>query len=453
MKKTILFSVLALLCLFLRVNAQGTKPPNYPIDGIVTDEKGNPLPGASIKITNTGINCGSNTAGQFGLNTISFPVTLVITFVGYDMLTIQVTKENHNHLVARLHLSTGSLNEVQIIGYGTTTKRLNTGSVSSISSKEIEDQPVTNVLSAISGRAPGVYVQTTNGLPGGNISIQIRGKGSISAGTDPLYIIDGVPFESSIGGAYTAANGILGGSSVNGTVSPFNSINPDDIASISILKDADATAIYGSRGSNGVVLITTKQGRGGKSKIDFNFSQGINGAADLPRLLNLQQYLDIRKEAFANDGLVPSNDPNDPNYAPDLTAWSQNKGTDWGKYLLGGTGHVTDAQFSISGGAGANTFSAGGNFHSETSYLKGNDLYQRGGVHINFQHTSANSKFHFQYINSLILDNNKLSNPPDLGTDILLPPNYPLYDASGNYNWFYVNPAAETQAVSLAKYD
>jgi len=450
MKKMILFSVLALLCLFLKVNAQDNHPQNYRIDGMVTDEKGNPLPGATIKIKGTSINSSSNSSGQFGLSTSGFPVTLVITFVGYDILTVEITKENHTHLAAKLHLSTGSLNEVQVIGYGTTTKRLNTGSVSTISSAEIEDQPVTNVLSALSGRAPGVYVQTTNGLPGGNISVQIRGKGSISAGTNPLYIIDGVPFETSIGGSYTAANGVLGSSSVNGSVSPFNSINPDDIASISILKDADATAIYGSRGSNGVILITTKQGQNGKSKIDFNLSEGVNGAADLPRLLNLQQYLDIRKEAFSNDGQAPSNDPNDPNYAPDLTIWSQNKGTDWVKYLLGGTGHVTDAQFSLTGGAGGNTFSAGGNFHSETSYLKGNNLYQRGGVHINFQHTSANSKFHFQYINSLVLDNNKLSNPPDLGTDILLPPNYPLFDASGNYNWFYVNPAAEIQAVSLA---
>jgi len=451
MKKTIHFSVLALLCLFFRVNAQdASKKNNYKISGTVTDEKGIPLPMANVKVVGTGIATNTDNYGHFAISTKNFPITITVSFVGYEAAKLAVIKEHDDDLVIKLNPSSGSLNEVQVIGYGTTTKRLNTGSISNISSKDIDEQPVTNVLSAISGRSPGVFVQTTNGLPGGNINIQIRGTGSISAGTAPLYIIDGVPFGSSFGAIYTAANGILGSSSVNGNVSPFNSINPDDIESISILKDADATSIYGSRGSNGVVLITTKKGKSGKVKVDVNLSQGVDQAASLPRLLNLQQYLMIRREAFANDTLIPSSDPNSSNYAPDLTVWSQTKGTNWAKELLGGTGHVSDAQFTVSGGTSGNTFSAGGNFHSESTYLTGDNLYQRGGIHVNFQHTSENSKFVFQFINSLVLDNNKLSNPPDLGTDILLPPNYPLYDSFGNYNWFYVNPAAETQATSLA---
>jgi TonB-linked SusC/RagA family outer membrane protein len=451
MKKTMLFIVLAALCLNFKAWAQNnTHPHNKKISGKITNEQGEPLPGASVKIQNESAVSITDENGKFTFNTVDPKGLITVSFIGFQTINILIPPNLTDEIVIQLKPDANSLNEVQVIGYGITTKRLSTGSLSTISSKDIEDQPVTNVLSALSGKAPGVFVQSTNGLPGGNITIQIRGKGSISAGTAPLYIIDGVPFATNIGGSYTGAGGVLGLSSVNGDVSPFNSINPDDIASISILKDADATAIYGSRGSNGVILITTKKGKNGPAKVDFNFTQGINQAANLPKLLNLQQYLTIRREAFANDGLTPSSDPNSSNYAPDLTVWSQSKGTDWVKELLGGKGHNTDAQFTVSGGSNGNSFNAGGNFHSESTYLKGDNLYQRGGVHLNFQHTSADSKFYFQFVNSLVLDNNNLSNSPSLGTDIFLPPNYPLYDATGNYNWFYANPVAETKAVSLA---
>jgi TonB-linked SusC/RagA family outer membrane protein len=449
MKKTILYIVLATLCLFFKAFAQ-EKSQSRELHGKITDEQGLVLPGATIKIMGQNAAAMSDTEGKFTINALTPRGTLVVSFVGYQTTSIFFTSDLSELFIIQLKVNASSLNEVQVIGYGTTTKRLNTGSVSTISAVEIEDQPVTNVLSALSGRAAGVFVQTTNGLPGGNVNIQIRGKGSITAGTAPLYIIDGVPFGSTIGGSFTSAGGVLGLSSVNGTVSPFNSLNPDDIESISILKDADATSIYGSRGSNGVVLITTKKGKIGKTKVDINISQGIDKAADLPRLLNLGQYLQIRNEAFINDGLTPSNDPNSGNYAPDLTVWSSNYSTNWSKYLIGNTGHITDAQVSISGGSEENSFNLGGHFHSESTYLTGNNLYQRGGIHFNFNHTSSDKKFYVQFNNSLLFDNNRLSNPPDLATDLLLPPNYPLYDATGNYNWFYTNPAAETQAISLA---
>jgi TonB-linked SusC/RagA family outer membrane protein len=343
-----------------------------------------------------------------------------------------------------------SLDEVQVVGYGTTTKRLNTGSVAAVSAAVIDEQPVTNVLSSLAGRVPGAFVQTTNGMPGGNITIQIRGQGSIAAGSNPLYVIDGVPFSSSVG-SLTALS-VLSTGSINGLISPLNSLNPADIESISILKDADATAIYGSRGSNGVVLITTKKGKAGKTRADASVSGGVTGAANIPRLLNYTQFLQMRRTAYTNDGVTPSADPNSNAYAPDLTTWSNNPPTDWAKYLLGNTGQLTNAQASVSGGDGATSFLVSGNYHSEKTYLPGDNLYNRGGLSANFQHTSANRKFMIQFSTALTLDHNALVNPvADIAYDLLLPPNYPVFSAPGTYNWYAgENPVAEIQATSTA---
>ncbi|GAA4090823.1 TonB-dependent receptor [Mucilaginibacter panaciglaebae] len=421
-----------------------------PVKGKVVDEQGKPLPGASVKIKQSNNGVVTDKEGNFTISNVPESGTLIISFVGYLTSEVNYVYDQNGPLTIQLKANANSLNEVQVIGYGTTTKRLNTGSVSTITAKEIDEQPVTNVLSALSGRMAGVFVQQTNGLPGGGISILIRGKGSIAAGTDPLYIIDGVPFSSSI----IASNNILA-SGINGAVSPLNSLNPDDIESISILKDADATAIYGSRGSNGVVLITTKKGKPGKTTVNFNITNGISQIANLPVLLNSNQYLQIRQEAYKNDGITPSSDPNDPNYAPDLKVWDTTKSTDWRKYLLGRTGHVTDAQGTISGGNLNTNFVVGGNFHSETSVLPGDNLYERGGIHMGLQHTSENHKFYIQFSTSYNSDKNQLSNiTTNFTGDLLLPPDFPLYDATGNYNYYLGwNPLADLSAISKTNTD
>jgi TonB-linked SusC/RagA family outer membrane protein len=452
MKKTILFIVLATLCLNFKVVAQiNTIPKTQQVQGKVTDEQGKPLPGATVKIKNGNMVAFTDKEGKFRFSDVPFKGVLTVSFIGFQSVDFLVPTNSTSDIIILLKADANTLNEVQVIGYGKTTKRLNTGSVSTVSSKDIEDQPVTNLLSALSGRAAGVSVQTTNGLPGGSTTIQIRGKGSILAGTDPLYVIDGVPFSST----FLNANSGINASSINGEISPFNSINPDDIESISILKDADATAIYGSRGANGVVLITTKKGKAGESKVDLNISHGINKVADMPSVLNLQQYLTIRKEAFANDGLTPSSDPASPGYAPDLTVWSQTQATNWPKYLLGGTGNTTDIQGNVSGGDKNTVFSVGGNFHSEKTYLPGDNLYQRGGIRYSIQHTSTNNKFSIALSGTYNSDRNQLVNPAfSIEGDLFLPPNFPLYDAAGNINWAYgLNPLADIKAQTKIKTD
>src|SRR5690606_23626591 len=164
--------------------------------------------------------------------------------------------------------------------------------------EDIQRQPVANPLLTMQGRLAGVAITTENGLPGGNVSVSIRGRGSVAAGNSPLYVIDGVPFA-----ADPLHRNISSGA--NGAVSPFNIIDPSSIASIEVLKDADATAIYGSRAANGVVLITTKKGQGGDTRVNLNISQGLSEASRISPYLNLGEYLAFRREAFANDGLEP----------------------------------------------------------------------------------------------------------------------------------------------------
>jgi TonB-dependent SusC/RagA subfamily outer membrane receptor len=267
---------------------------------------------------------------------------LLFTYVGYE--SYSVTVGSATNIKVSLKQALRSLDEVVVIGYGTSSKRINTGSVTSITSAEIGKQPVSNVLAALPGRIAGAQIAQNNGLPGSAVQIQIRGQGSLSSGTIPLYVIDGVPFTNFNGGSPATDNlNAFGISGANGGISPFSMINPNDIERIDILKDADATAIYGSRGANGVVLITTKRGQSGKTKFDVNASTGFT---ELNRFIpSPDQYYDLRTQAFKNDGVTPNT-----SNAPDLTLWDKTKTTDWQKYFLGGTGKVSDVQTSLSGG-------------------------------------------------------------------------------------------------------
>lgn len=437
MKKTTLTIVLATLCFYFKANAQNITR----LGGQVISSAGNhPVAGATIKIKNTKVSTVTNQAGEFEIASPISQGQLTITYTGMQTTEINFSQSEDNIKVI-LKDEENSLNEIQIIGYGQTTKRLNTGSISSISTKQIEQQPVTNILSALSGQMPGVFVQTTNGLPGGNINIQIRGKGSIAAGTNPLYIIDGVPFESTIIGSSAIETGNL-----SGAISPLNSLNPSDIEGITVLKDADATAIYGSRGANGVVLITTKKGKAGSTRTDITITRGFNQSANLPRLLTLQEYLQIRKEAFVNDNIVPN-----PNNAPDLLTWDQSKSTNWPKSLFGQTAAVTDLQAGLSGGSANTNFNASANFHQEGNVVSDRAIYTRGGVYLNLRHQSENKRLELVLSNALVLDKNNSPNLQNASSGILLPPNFPLMDVNGQYFWRRSNPLAERNATTRAR--
>jgi TonB-linked SusC/RagA family outer membrane protein len=414
------------------------------VTGKVTDETGKPIAGATIKVKGTSVMTNSNAEGIFVLENVSEDAMIEISYVGYQTKDVNVKKDLGT---IALKIDIGKLDEVQVIGYGVTTQRLSTGSVSRISAKEIEQQPVTNVLSALSGRMPGVFVQTTNGLPGGNINVQIRGKGSIAAGTNPLYIIDGVPYDSS-----PVGQALLAGNNIAGTISPLNNINPSDIESITVLKDADATSIYGSRGANSVILIKTKSAETGATRFNVHVQNGQSRIATGPQLLSLNEYLSMRKEAFQRAGQVPSSDPNNSYYAPDLTLYDQTTSTNWADYIYGGSSNYTDLQSTLSSGNQQLSFKINGNYRKENTVLPGDNDYHRGGLTVQIMHRSANNKFDLHFSSQLSLQNNNISNASQGIGNINLAPNFLLSHPDGSYNWdAYANIAAAMQARSKTK--
>jgi len=284
------------------------------IRGKVTNDKNEPVAGATISLKGSKKATGTDNKGEFVLADVLSGSVIVVSSIGFESQEIIVG--NNRFLTIRLQNSVSALDEMVIKGYYSTSKRLNTGSVSKITAEEISRQPVSNVLTALEGRMSGVYVQQTTGVPGGSINIQIRGKNSLrTAGNYPLYIIDGVPFTSTSLSSSNTPTTIFGGAGNN----PLDYINPSDIESLEILKDADATAIYGSRGSNGVILISTKKGSAGKTKFILNAYTGWEKVAHNIQLLNTNQYLQMRHEAFANDSASPGTRDYDINGKWDTT--------------------------------------------------------------------------------------------------------------------------------------
>lgn len=416
-------------------------PQMHSVKGKITNTEGVPL--AGITVTAKGINVVTTTDinGVFILTDIEANEVLLIS--GAEIADMEVKVNSRDFIDIKVSTKVSTLDETIIKGYYTTSRRLNTGSVSRISSKEIGMQPVANPLSTMQGRVSGVFINTENGLPGGNITIQIRGKGSINAGTDPLYIVDGTPFIA------TPLNAELNALStgVAGATSPLSCINPADIESIEVLKDADATAIYGTRGANGVVLISTKKGKAGKSKLDINLYTGVSRLSSLPKLLNLQQYLAIRREAFANDGIIPT-----AANAPDLITWDTTRSTDWMKYLMGGTAITTQAQAEFSGGNESTHFLLSGNYRNEGTVLRGDLRYQRAGMHMQLHHQAAENKFSLDFSASYSADNNRQLSS-GISSAFTLPPNIALYKPDGSYSWEGFNaihPAAVMKRTSTS---
>ncbi|NCU05260.1 MAG: SusC/RagA family TonB-linked outer membrane protein [Chitinophagaceae bacterium] len=414
----------------------------YDISGYVVDEEGEPAAGITVQVKGSQLAASSNAQGYFQLKGIEPDAVLVFSGVNVEEKSVAV--KGAKEITVRLIRKVNKLDEVQVIAYGSTTKRLNTGSVSKISKTEIERQPVANPLATMQGRAPGVFVTTQNGLPGGNINVLIRGRGSINSGTDPLFVIDGIPFNSiPLNNSFTPLS-----SGITGSMSPFNSINPNDIESIEILKDADATAIYGSRGANGVVLITTKKGKAGKNKLDIQVYQGVNQLNHFPHLLSVEEYLQLRKEAFVNDNIT-ANSSN----APDLLLWDSSKNTDWARYILGGKSAVSNAQISLSGGSNLLHYRLSGHYRNEAMILPGNQHYQRGGVNLNVQQRSADKRFGLDVSFSYSADRNE-SLASSVFSILSQAPNFPIYDGAGNFNWVGapdINPAAVLHQTSKSE--
>lgn len=311
-------------------------------------------------------------------------------------------------------------------GYYKVKDKERTGSIAKISAKDIENQPVTNVLASAQGRMAGVSIVQNSGTPGGGFDIQIRGKNSIRRdGNEPLYIIDGIPVISETPSIYSAA--ILPYASV----SPLNAINPNDIESFEMLKDADATAIYGSRGANGVIIVTTKKGKKGRTDLKLNTSYSLSAVTNRLQMMGTSDYLRMRRTAFQNDGIsaIPAN-------AYDLNTWSQERETDWQKELIGKTAESSVVQLSLSGGSETTSYLISYGHTEQSTVLPAGFQYKSNNLTGNFSYRTPDRRLEVNLTNTLSFQDNNVLNSDVTGRSITLSPNAPsLYKPDGSLNW------------------
>lgn len=413
------------------------------VSGTVSDEvTGYPLAGVNVIIKGTTNGASTDANGHYVINAEGADI-LVFSFIGY--VSQEVSINGRTIIDIGLKEEVKSLNEVVVnAGYWNVKERENTGNISKISSEDISKQTTSNPLNAIQGRMPGVYIQQTTGLPGGGINIQIRGRNSLRAGINdngnlPLYIVDGVPYPSTSVMSYTTSYQNINGGN------PLSALNPNDIESIEVLKDADATAIYGSRGSNGVVIVTTKKGKNQRTTVSADFQSGLGKSSNQSKLLSTSDYLQMRKEALKNDGLWPL-DPSLYEFVPDLFNWDTTRSTNWRKELLGGTAHFLNSQVSISGGNASTQFSLGGSFYRETTVYPSSLGYRKGSGRLNVNHTSDDKKFNVSLSVNYVADKNNLMQADLTTSSATLPPNAPsVYLDNGELNWqqsTWENPVA-----------
>ncbi|MDX1955398.1 MAG: SusC/RagA family TonB-linked outer membrane protein [Chitinophagaceae bacterium] len=410
--------------------------PPIEITGKVTTKEGEPLAGASVVIKRTGRGTQTDANGNFKLTGVEAGDVLTISYTGYTQKTVKVGDTKTIFLA--LEVASNELDHVVVQAYGTTTNRFNTGNIAKVTAAEIEKQPVMNVLQALQGRVAGLNITQTNGFASSPFKVELRGRNSLSSRlADPLYIVDGVPYFVG-GGNFSQSEGLsLTVSGIEGPAigqSPLFSINPSDIESVEVLKDADATAIYGSRASNGVILITTKKGKIGKPKLDVNVYQGINKVTRYWKLLNTQQYLEIRRESFVNEGLGSVlDDPAFDVFWPDIKIWDSTRNIDWQKEIYGGVGRSTNVQLGLSGGDGKTQYRIGGGYSRSTDILTVSGASQSGS----FQFSLSNKITNNLRVNLITnYSYNKLDYVNLPGDAALLPPNAPpIFDSIGNLNW------------------
>lgn len=409
------------------------------IRGTVWAKKNNEaLAGATVMVKRTKKAVYTNTNGIFTIKDVLPTDTLVFSYIGYVSLNVAVAKEKEFFI--KLEETTNALDAVVVQAYGRTTQRLTTGNIVRVSAADISKQLAVNPILALQGLVPGLEITRSNGNDMSVPKVELRGRSSINSnfGGAPLYIVDGVPL-TVLGTRFTNSgtntqSAISWGMDQGGLaatssgISPLYSINPADIESIEVLKDADATAIYGSRGGNGVILITTKKGAAGETKFAVTGKQGLKRVVQKWDLLNTEQYLEMRNQAFTNDGIKPT-----VINAPELLKYDRNRYTDWQDYIYGYSGQFTDFQVGLSGGDRQTNFrvSAGLNRVKNIAVVSGAN--QRISVSSNLSHNSLDQRFKMSFSNSYA---SYVNNANSLGNVSILPPNAPeVYNEMGKLNF------------------
>ena len=361
-------------------------PVQVSVSGKVTDETGESLIGAAVLEKGTSNGTITDIDGSYQL-TVGDGAVLLVSFVGYQSIEIPVN--NRTSINPQLQLDTEQLDEIVVIGYGTQVRREITGAVSSLNEKTFSPSVNASVEQMIEGKMPGVQVVQNSGEPGGGISVNIRGVGSINAGSEPLYVIDGLPIDNSvlIGGT---------GNQVASTRSPRNPIsflNPADIESIEVLKDASASAIYGARGANGVILITTKSGQSGALKVDYSGHTGINRVHNRLDLLGPEEYMEGINDLIAAGGGDPS----------EVVTEIQNGGTDWQEVVFRDAAKLQKHNLSFSWGNKNTSYMVSANYTDEEGMVR-NTSFTRYGARFNLSHTDEKFRFGSSMTTSYVKD-------------------------------------------------
>lgn len=365
---------LFILCFgsYLSVNAQ---TQDKVVTGKVTDEAGVSLPGVGVVVKGTKLATSTNFEGNYSLAVPSATAVLVFSYVGTRSQELSVGART----VINVSLSPAArqLEDIVVVGYGSIRKADVTSAISSISEKDLKNLPVSGVDQALQGKVSGVSISTNGGQPGGGVSVRVRGVTSVSggAGNEPLYVVDGVPLSFSPSANYNGG----GAGAAQTAQSPLSTINPADIASVDILKDASAQAIYGSRAANGVVIITTKRGRAGASKVSYD---AFFGSAQIQKKLNmmdLRQFAQYENEVMAEIAAVNGNPyfPIGEYREPDILG----RGTDWQDALFQ-NGFTQQHQLAFSGGSNNTTYYTSANYYDQTGVVVGSGL-KRYSIRVN----------------------------------------------------------------------
>ncbi len=415
------------------------------IAGTVTDEKGNPLPGVTVLVKGSTIGAVTDASGKYIMNNAPQVATLIFSFVGMEKQEIAANGRVLIDVV--LHEAAINLNEVVVVGYGTQNKRTVTGSVSSVSEEDLKQVNATSLDNILQGKAAGLNISSYTAQPGGAVSVNIRGAISPYGDNSPLYVIDGMPITNNSSTEYnSSANSFRGGFNR----SPLDNINPNDIESVDVLKDASATAIYGSAAANGVILITTKRGKEGGITVDYNGTYSIQDMKKYLTPLNATQFenavnnLSLEYAKF-NQRVAPYG-TNTLSYTPYFTQTqvdAAGQGIDYLDYVLR-HGVIIDQNISITGGTDRSKIYCSFNYFNQNGLIKQSDLKRYIG-RLNFdQKIGKLITFSLGLTYSQINSNNQPTgqstdtDSPSLLQDALqFAPTIPLYDANGNISKTY----------------
>ncbi|NBW38989.1 MAG: SusC/RagA family TonB-linked outer membrane protein, partial [Cytophagia bacterium] len=386
------------LTLLLLSAALSLAAQTVTIKGKVTDDTGAGLPGVNIVVKNTTNGTTSDFNGDYTIQVSSKDeVVIVYSFIGFK--TKEEAVGGRTVIDIMMETDVQSLSEIVVVGYGVQKKSDITGSIASVSSESLREVPAANLQQALQSRAAGLEIQRVGTTPGAGAQIRIRGERSISGSNDPLIVLDGIPYQGSI-----------------------TDINPDEIQSVEVLKDASATAIYGSRGANGVIIVTTKRGIAGPTRVNFDSYYGVATIARKYDVLNAEEYQTLRDISTWNQGYMPE----------EVEGMALGRSTDW-QDLMYQPGYITNHNINVSGGTETSQFSVGTGYFKETTVLPGQD-FTRGSLRATMDFKIGEKvKVGLNTINSL-----SITNGSQFGLNMFpilaLSPLMPAYNADGSIN-------------------